>query len=264
METCTTDGCVNKVSKAGHKLCLKHWKESCSMPPEVAKEATGYITEAPASAVLTATALGEKYNLSPQKINLALQELGWINKDNKGWAITQQGQLLHAEQKSDSRTAIPFVMWPEAILNNKALQNSIREIKGEAEVPAPEKNSVNTSMAFRQKFPAMHRSTDGHMVRSKSEILIDNWLYMNGIVHAYERKLPIEEDVYCDFYIPEGNVYIEYWGLEEDPKYMERKKTKLRIYEARSFNLIQLSEEHIKNLDDLLPQLLLKHGVEFN
>ena len=95
-------------------------------------------------------------------------------------------------------------------------------------------------------------------------MLIDNWLYMNGVVHAYERKLPIEEDVYCDFYIPEGKVYIEYWGLEEDPKYMERKNTKLRIYEEHSFNLIQLSEEHIKNLDDYLPQLLLKYGVEFN
>tara|TARA_R110000787_G_scaffold55239_2_gene127641 strand:- start:5078 stop:5230 length:153 start_codon:yes stop_codon:yes gene_type:complete len=33
-------------------------------------------------------------------------------------------------------------------------------------------------------------------------MLIDNWLYMAETVHAYERKLPIEEDVYCDFYIP--------------------------------------------------------------
>ncbi len=46
-------------------------------------------------------------------------------------------------------------------------------------------------------------------------MLIDNWLYMfEEIVHAaMSRKLPVEEDVYCDFYIPTGKFYIEYWGL---------------------------------------------------
>ena len=48
---------------------------------------------------------------------------------------------------------------------------------------------------FREKFPAKYRATDGHLVRSRAEMLIDNWLYMSGIVHAVERKLPIEEDV---------------------------------------------------------------------
>jgi len=33
-------------------------------------------------------------------------------------------------------------------------------------------------------------------------MIIDNWLYMAEIVHAYERKLPIEEDVYSDFLHP--------------------------------------------------------------
>ena len=37
------------------------------------------------------------------------------------------------------------------------------------------------------------------MVRSKAEQIIDNWLYHKGIVHAYERRVPIEEEVYCDF-----------------------------------------------------------------
>lgn len=61
-------------------------------------------------------------------------------------------------------------------------------------------------------------------------MLIDNWLYMAGIVHAYERKLPIEEDLYCDFYLPTGKVYIEFWGLEDDPKYAHRKKIKQDLY----------------------------------
>jgi len=68
--------------------------------------------------------------------------------------------------------------------------------------------AVNASIqsdGFREKFEAKHRTQDGHYVRSKAEMIIDNLLYQYGIVHAYERKLPIEEDVYSDFYIPPGN-----------------------------------------------------------
>ena len=93
-------------------------------------------------------------------------------------------------------------------------------------------------------------------------MLIDNWLYMAEIVHAYERKLPIEEDVYCDFYIPTGKVYIEYWGFENEPKYLKRKETKREIYEKYGFNLIELKDQHVQNLDDFLPKLLLKYGIQ--
>ena len=53
---------------------------------------------------------------------------------------------------------------------------------------------------------------DGHYVRSRAEVMVDNWLYTNGFAHAYERKLPIEQDVYSDFFIKDGNVYISDWG----------------------------------------------------
>ena len=97
-------------------------------------------------------------------------------------------------------------------------------------------------------------------MRSKSEIIIDNWLYVSKIVHAYERKLPIEEELYCDFYLPTGKVYIEYWGLDED-KYLSRKEKKLEIYKKYNLNLIQLVEKDISNLEDVLPAKLLEFGI---
>jgi len=33
-----------------------------------------------------------------------------------------------------------------------------------------------------------YRTEDGHWVRSKAELIIDNWLYRGRIVHAYERR----------------------------------------------------------------------------
>ena len=60
---------------------------------------------------------------------------------------------------------------------------------------------------FRSKFPPVYRTDDGHNVRSKAEQIIDNWLYHNGIVHAYERRVPIKEELYCDFFIPIGRKF---------------------------------------------------------
>lgn len=150
------------------------------------------------------------------------------------------------------------MVWPDGILTNNLLKNSINEVLGvePTETPKPKKQDD-----FREKFKATLRTMDGHYVRSKAEMLIDNWLYMAGIVHAYERKLPIEEDAYCDFYLPQGKVYIEYWGLE-DKKYTDRKKQKKAIYKKYNFSLLELTEKEVKNLDDILPKMLLEYGIQ--
>ena len=85
---------------------------------------------------------------------------------------------------------------------------------------------------------------------------------MYELPHAYERKLPVEEELYSDFYIPQGKVYIEYWGMENDPKYLKRKEEKKAIYRKYNMNLIELSDHHLKSLDDFLPGMLLQFNVK--
>ncbi|WP_022942667.1 hypothetical protein [Psychromonas hadalis] len=209
-------------------------------------------------------AYGKAFELSANKINFILSELGWVDKGIKGWVATQQGIKQGAIQAEDKKSGIPYVRWPENILKSKSLLNSIAHVKGEvtATMTAKETDISDACAEFRTKFEAKHRSADGHFVRSKAEMLVDNWLYMAEIVHAYERKLPIEEDVYCDFYIPTGKVYIEYWGYENEPKYLARKKKKIELYKKYNFNLIELQDKDVQNLDDVLPRLLLKFGVQ--
>lgn len=106
---------------------------------------------------------------------------------------------------------------------------------------------------FRNKFKPTIRTEDGHVVRSKSEKIIDDWLYHKGISHAYERKVPIEEEVYCDFFINIGQkVWIEFWGLD-DEKYLRRKEVKKAFYQKEKRNLIELTDKDIEKLDDILP-----------
>lgn len=214
-------------------------------------------------ALITATVIGKHFELSATKANYILSELGWIKKSLKGWELTDQGAKQGGVQDEDKKSGIPFVRWPETIVNSKVLQESMQHVTGKVtEKKVEEAVKSIEEIGFRVKFEAKHRSADGHFVRSKAEMLIDNWLYMAEIVHAYERKLPIEEDVYSDFYIPTGKVYVEYWGLENDQKYLARKKQKIEIYKKYGFNLIELSDKEVQNLDDFLPRLLLKYGVQ--
>lgn len=214
--------------------------------------------------LITSTMLGKNFDLAANKVNFILSELGWVQKSLKGWIITDQGKKQGGVQEEDKKSGIPYVRWPEEIIESKVLNETISHVKGMANIHTFEvaKTTSEESVEFREKFEAKHRSADGHRVRSKAEMLIDNWLYMAEIVHAYERKLPIEEDVYCDFYIPTGKVYIEYWGYENDSKYLARKKKKIELYNKYGFNLIELQDTDVQNLDDVLPRLLLKYGVQ--
>lgn len=98
---------------------------------------------------------------------------------------------------------------------------------------------------------------DGHVVKSKSEREIDNYLYEKRIRHAYERALPIDgdenHDLHPDFCLPnyKGNdtdVYIEHWGYNENNiKYTETKKYKIAKYKELGVTVICTNEKDMKD-----------------
>ncbi|WED23573.1 glycerol kinase [Vibrio sp. JC009] len=207
----------------------------------------------------SATQLGEVLNLNAKKINQLLNELGWINREEDGWHITELGLKAGGEQKFSKNNESYYTVWHDTVLKNQNLKNSVREFQG------TDSDSLSTDKSFssfRQKFQAKHRTADGHYVRSKGELLIDNWLYMAGLVHAYERKLPIAEEVYSDFYLPAGKVYIQYWGTDTGPVSEKVKSEKTTVYQTHHLNLIQLDEQDIENLDEILPKELRKFGIK--
>lgn len=220
--------------------------------------------------LLNATAIGKHFQVSSQRLNLILSELGWIEKELAGWTITKLGKTVGGRQYEHETSGGSYVLWPDNILQNKSLIEVFKESHTDKEtskasiVSAPQQQSAiqPTTNNFRDKFEAKHRTKDGHFVRSRAEVIIDDTLYDYGLVHAYEKKVPIEEELYTDYYLPNGKVYIEYWGLENDPKYAERKKKKIEIYQKYDLKLIELNDDDILNLDDHLPKKLLKYGIK--
>ncbi|TGM62989.1 glycerol kinase [Leptospira meyeri] len=217
------------------------------------------------SKLINATNIGKHFNISSQRLYLILSELGWIKKNLSGWESTKLGKSLGGKQFEHEVSGGTYVLWPDNIVNNKILITSLSETPTSTTETIPKSDNQNknsNSDSFREKFPATFRTKDGHFVRSRAEVIIDNALYDYNLAHAYERKLPIEEDLYADFFIPSEGVYIEFWGLEDDPKYNERKKIKQEIYKKYDFKLIELNDNDISNLDDHLPKKLLKFGIK--
>jgi hypothetical protein len=126
--------------------------------------------------------------------------------------------------------------------------------------PDPEKLEED----YRQRYSRQYHCDDGHDVRSLSEKDIDNWLWTRGIAHAYEPVVTIPEKLIPDFKVRNSrkeDVYIEFWGRENDPLYNVRMQRKRALYPRYHLHLIEIFQEDITNLDFKLSQKLMNKGV---
>lgn len=83
----------------------------------------------------------------------------------------------------------------------------------------------------------IHKSISGNYLRSKSEAMIDMFLYVNKIPFRYECLLMLGETVlYPDFMIrhpKSGDVfYWEHFGMMDNPSYSANAFSKLQLYTA--------------------------------
>ena len=85
--------------------------------------------EGEAGDVLSATALGRKLGMSAQRVNHIFSEIGWIEKALKGWRLTEQGVNVGGIQKEHPKSGVPYVNWPESIVENKSFSILIRELE---------------------------------------------------------------------------------------------------------------------------------------
>ena len=103
-------------------------------------------------------------------------------------------------------------------------------------------------------------SVDGTAVQSNGERRIANWLAGKKIAYVYDERYRIARDTLIrpDFYLPEFDLYIEYWGMDT-PEYVENMKKKLFLYQRAGKKLISLSFRDFDRLEAILEEKLSRY-----
>ena len=104
------------------------------------------------------------------------------------------------------------------------------------------------------------RTEDGTAVQSKGERRIANFLAGHRIAYLYDERYRIAGDVRIrpDFYLPEFDLYIEYWGMDT-PEYVENMKKKLFLYQRAGKKLISLSFRDFDQIEAILAEKLSRY-----
>lgn len=106
----------------------------------------------------------------------------------------------------------------------------------------------------RQGYSRKRRCPDGHIVDSRWEYAVDRWLETHNIQHDVHPTVPWYESgsspQLADFKV--GNIYIEVWGIEGNPRYDKRRIEKIKKYKSLGIHLIQIFPHHIID-DDYSP-----------
>ena len=100
---------------------------------------------------------------------------------------------------------------------------------------------------------------DGTLVQSDGERIIAEWLSTHGIVFRYDNRFRIIKGyaIRPDFYLPEYDLYIEYWGmdtldyqigmLEKKKLYQQAGKKLLSFYRSEKVDLPRLLFERLSH-----------------
>lgn len=146
--------------------------------------------------------------------------------------------------------------WLKRIIENPDILDIEKE---ESKVESIEEKIQRFRYNFKEGL--RYRTKSGLYVRSRAERTIANFLWDNGILAEFEPSLLLEDNVFFpDFYIPEINTYIEYFGRADD-EYMKKRKFKYDTYKTHIIKCISIDESDIDHIYDKLKIELNKSGI---
>lgn len=197
---------------------------------------------------LTTTKLAERIGADSKHLFSQLNELGWIERKDKRWVLTETGKAKGGQTRSTLETG-EFVVWPEDIKIDGFSANS------------KEDDAIEV-------LPQYHDSSD----ESEGEAYIA--AYFDAIEMEYRRQHVIEylDDKYAsyrkaDFYLPKYEVMVEFagrWNRSEEERI--RYKRKEDVYRLNNIPCIWLYPDNLGVLHYIfhkrLETVLGNHGLE--
>ncbi len=164
----------------------------------------------------------------------------------------------------------------EQMVNEPSLVNAIQSFFSEYLYPQPNDLEFKTHGEYLQHVRDNEiRDLAGNLVKSFEELKISNYLFKNGIRFEYEREYPYPvsapgRNVYRpDYYLPDLDVYIEHFGINEygetrpgidTDKYNKDKEWKIKVHQECGTKLIQtFSYQSKQGLENILERELKEH-----
>jgi hypothetical protein len=198
-------------------------------------------------APLSATNLAHKWDIPARLVNLLLAEKGLISRYVRGWTLTERGKK-NGGQQHEAESGVPFVTWPETLLDDPELMLALLQLTGDERV-----NGQPT--------------LDGHRVNNAMQRRIDNWLYLTRTPHARDYPLQWATDTaVADFYVPDVQLCVECWadqlGQEANrAAVIGEELEKNQHYKQHKVAYIEFRDETIHQVDEILARELLRRGV---
>lgn len=212
-------------------------------------------------APLSASALGNKWQLSARLVNLLLRDLGLLDAFVHGWKLTALGRQWGGEQHEAEHTGIPFATWPESLLDNAILLKRIEALKG---------------------LDANRFVFDEHPVTSALQQRIDNWLYLTRTLHGTNAVIEVDgSSLMVDFYLPQWRLVLMLWpeidsrvtaptsaspsselshSMQSPAANLQKKLDVLSVLQSNHVDVLEMHESSLEALDELLSRELLRRG----
>ncbi len=178
---------------------------------------------------------------------------------------------------SDDAQYVKFIdIQIEQMFNEPSLANTITSFFSEYIDPKPNDLEFKSHGEYLQYVKDNEiRDLAGNLVKSFEELKISNYLFKNGIRFEYERDYPQPvsspgRNVYRpDYYLPDFDVYIEHFGINEygktrpgidAVKYNKDREWKIKVHQEYGTKLIQtFSYQSKQGLETVLESELKKY-----
>ena len=208
---------------------------------------------------ITATSLGKSCGLNAREVNRVMAELGWIKHGFQGWELTASGEQIGGTQLENESSGTFYVVWPQTLLQHAifsgALAESARLFGG-----ADKTTKIVDDLFATDPAELGYGTLDGHRHSSESRAQICHWLYLAGLAHACQRRLPLEQEYVADFYIPAHQLYIECWDQHSGAGLTAQLQRK-EIYKQQGLDVIDVESADLARLDEVLTRAFRKRGV---
>lgn len=209
---------------------------------------------------LTTANLAKRFGLHPRMVSRALAELGLQTHTILGWELTEQGDKFGGVQEESESSGSLHVSWPKDIIENPVVH---RELDTLCLVDVTDESNPDDSVVdlFSASSESLFASSDGHQLHTQLELHVCNWLYLAQLAHAYKRRLPVEDQLLADFYLPAASVYIECWQDKLEHKNLSNKLKKQETYRVERLRVIDIHSRDINRLDKVLGDSLRELGI---